>query len=112
MAADVEVTHLAPDDDLEDHAGLVRGSVERCRTQQRNAAVDSLMLHQRINPLDRVRRAADLIFRAKYEIEAVPGTCQAALVDRARNCRRQCRRPQGKRSRYLIPGKVGPAAGE
>ncbi len=90
MATQIEVPQLPRDDDLEDHAGLVRGAVERRRAQQRNAVVDPLMLHQRVDPLDGVGRAGDLIFRAQDEIEAVPGVRQAALVDRPRDRRREC----------------------
>jgi hypothetical protein len=70
------------------------------------------MFHQRVDPLDGVGRAGDLIFGAQDEIEAVPRVRQSALVDRPRNRRRQCRRLQAKRSGDLVPGEVGSAAGE
>ena len=112
MATQIEVPQLPRDDNLEHHAGLVRGAVERRRTQQRNSVVDPLMLHQRVDPFHGVRRAGDLIFWAQDEIEAVPGVRQAALVDPARDRHRQCRRLQAKRSGYVIPGAVGSSAGK
>jgi len=112
MAAEVEVAQLPRDDDLEDHAGLVRSAVERRRAQQRNAVVDPLMLHQRVDPFHRVRRAGDLVFRAQDEIEAVPGVRQTALVDRTGKRRRERRGLQPERCNGLIPGEVGSAAGE
>jgi len=110
VTTQVEVAQLARDDDLEDLGGLMRRAVESCRAQQRNAVIDPLMLHQRVDPLHGVRRAGDLVFRAQDEIEAVPGVRQAALVDRARERCGQCRRSgPAQRLRHLGRSRLGRA---
>ena len=77
----VYVAQLPRDDDLEDHAGLMRRAVECRGAQQRKAVVDTLMLHQWVNPLHGVWRAGNLVFRAQNEIEAMSGVRQALLLD-------------------------------
>ena len=81
VTTQLEVTQLPRDDDLEDHAGLMRRAVECRRAQQRNAVVDTLMLHQRVDPLHGVGRAGNLVFGAQDQIEAVPGVRQPVLAD-------------------------------
>ena len=47
--------------------------MEGRRSQQRNAVIDVLMFHQRIDPLRRIRGIAKLVFRTKDQEEPVPG---------------------------------------
>jgi hypothetical protein len=107
VAADGEVAQWSWDDELE-RRRLGRRAVEFSCGEERDAVVDLLVLHERVNPLRRVRRA--FVLGAQDQVEAVARIGDAALADQLAERRGEGVRGEG--TERVFAGEGDAAAGE
>ncbi|MGH8140038.1 MAG: hypothetical protein ACREVV_17820 [Steroidobacteraceae bacterium] len=70
------------------------------------------MLHQRIDPLNRVGRTDDLVLGTQDEKESMPWVREPVFLDQPGNGGCQCIGLQTERGRRLLAGEIGTAADE